>query len=48
MNSSYDGLHVSVKNKWNEEASDEVYIQDQKYECFWEGNSMARNVAAKI
>ena len=48
MNSSYGGLHISVKNKRNKEASDEVYIQDQKYECFWEGNSMARNVVAKF
>ena len=48
MNSSYGGLHIYVKNKRNKEASDEVYIQDQKYECFWEGNPMARNVAAKI
>ena len=36
-----------LKIKRNKEASDEVYIQDQKYECFWEGSPMARNVAAK-
>ena len=48
MNSSYGGLHISVKNKRNKEASDEVYIQDKNYECIWEGNSMARNVEAKI
>ena len=29
MNSSYGGLHISVKNKRNKEASDEVYIQDK-------------------
>ena len=29
MNSSYGGLHISVKNKRNKEASDEVYIQEK-------------------
>ena len=29
MNSRYGGLHISVKNKRNKEASDEVYIQDK-------------------
>ena len=48
MNSSYDGLHISVKNKKNKEASDDVYIQHKKYECFWEGKSIARNVAVNI
>ena len=48
MNSSYDGLHTSVKNKMDEEASDEVYIQDNKYECFWEENLMCKIVCSKF
>ena len=43
MNSSYGGLHISVNNKRNKEASVEVYIQDKKYDYFWEIKSMARN-----
>ena len=46
MNSSYDGLHISVKKKRSEEASDEVHIQDNKYECFWEVN--VQNCLQKI
>ena len=48
MNSSYGGLHISVKNKRNKEASDEVYIQDDKYECFWEETLMCRIVCSKF